>query len=287
MNTTPHCCPFPDCKHHLRPPAKFYWRKGSFHSKSRACDLVRYQCSACRRTFSNRTWADDVGQRRPDINRMLSRLMSAGVTLRDCAWILEVARKTVARRASWLAERARQAHAQALAQGSHQTGLILFDEMQSFEKSKACPLTIALAVRQKTGAILSAKVGRIPANGPLASLGASKYGWTVNEADAACSSALFEASQAAEPACSVACDGATPYPNLIWGAMPSASVKICPSGGVGGGFDVMFRLNHKRAKIRARVAVMARKTWATTKDRHKLQDKLDVYIAVENGYEFC
>jgi hypothetical protein len=40
-------------------------------------------------------------------------------------------------------------------------------------------------------------------------------------------------------------------------------------------------------KIRAGVAVMARKTWTTTKSIDKLQDKLDIFIAVHNGYEFC
>jgi hypothetical protein len=49
----------------------------------------------------------------------------------------------------------------------------------------------------------------------------------------------------------------------------------------------MFSLNHTCAKIRAGVAVMARKTWTTTKSIQKLQDKLDIFIAVHNGYEFC
>jgi len=35
------------------------------------------------------------------------------------------------------------------------------------------------------------------------------------------------------------------------------------------------------------VAVLARKTWTTTKSIAKLQDKLDIFIAVLNGYTFC
>jgi len=31
---------------------------------------------------------------------------------------------------------------------------------------------------------------------------------------------------------------------------------------------------------------MARKTWAMTKTREKLQERLDIYIAVNNGYSF-
>ncbi len=45
--------------------------------------------------------------------------------------------------------------------------------------------------------------------------------------------------------------------------------------------------NHTCAKIRAGVAVMARKTCTTTKSIEKLQDKLDIFIAVHNRNEFC
>jgi hypothetical protein len=54
-----------------------------------------------------------------------------------------------------------------------------------------------------------------------------------------------------------------------------------------GNFGPMFSRNHTCAKIRAGVAVMARKTWTTTKSIDKLQDKLDIFIAVHNGYQFC
>ena len=54
-----------------------------------------------------------------------------------------------------------------------------------------------------------------------------------------------------------------------------------------GNFDPMFSLNDTCAKIRVGVAAMARKTWTTTKSRTKLQDKLDSFIAVHNGYRFC
>jgi hypothetical protein len=32
---------------------------------------------------------------------------------------------------------------------------------------------------------------------------------------------------------------------------------------------------------------MSRRTWATTKRLARLQGKLDVFIAVNNGYDFC
>jgi hypothetical protein len=51
-------------------------------------------------------------------------------------------------------------------------------------------------------------------------------------------------------------------------------------------FDPLFKLNHACAKIRADLACMACKTWAMSKKRDKLQDRLDIYVAVNNGYSF-
>lgn len=287
MNIQPTFCPNPECENHAGSPDKFFWSKGTFTPKCRGHALARYQCKLCKATFSNRTFTQDQYQKRSDINRMLSRLMSAGVTLRDSAWILETTYKTVCRRAAWLADRAREAHEASLASGEHETSYVQFDEMQTFEHAKAKALTVALAVRHKTGKILSAKVGRIPANGKLAAVGQALYGWTVNESPQACAAALAQVAVAARPNATVACDGATTYPNLIWTAMPLAGVLANPAPATAGGFDPLFKLNHACAKIRAKVAVMARRTWSTTKSRFKLQDKLDIFVAVHNGYDFC
>lgn len=286
MNIQPTFCPNPACEFHAGFSEKFFWKKGTFTPKTSGVALVRYQCSGCKRTFSNRTLAPERHQRLPEINAMLAKLMCVGVTLRDCAFVLETTYKTVCRRATWLAERARQAHQAALASGEHETSYVQFDEMQTYEHAKAKALTVALAVRHKTGKILSAKVGRIPSNGHLAAVGQALYGWTLNESPQACSAALAEVAIAARPDATVACDGAPAYPNLIWTAMPGAGV-VAPPSPASGGFDPLFVLNHACAMLRAKVAVMARKTWSTTKSRFKLQDKLDIYIAIHNGYDFC
>ena len=54
----------------------------------------------------------------------------------------------------------------------------------------------------------------------------------------------------------------------------------------GRGLRPLFKLNHKCAVIRSALACMARRTWATTKKRGRLQDRLDLFIAVHNGYAF-
>jgi hypothetical protein len=289
VNRQPECCPNADCENNRSPPAHFARKRGYYTPKSLGHRLARYQCKACGRTFSNRTESDDSHQHRPDINQLLPRLLCSGVTMRRAAWILGCSYNTVRARSAWLAQQAWRAHEAALAAGEHDTGYIQFDEMQTFEHAAAKALTIAIAIRWKTGKLLAAKVGRIPANGHLAEIGKTKYGWTTNESPAACKAALTLAGQAAKPKVTVACDRAPTYPGLVASSFP-AGVSVAPyksrSLGRSADFDPLFKLNHACAKIRADHACMARKTWATTKKREKLQDRLDIYIAVNNGYSF-
>lgn len=283
MHVKPTRCPNSACEYHDRPTAKFFRKWGYFTPKCNGHALARYQCKGCGKTFSNRTSAG-TKQHRPELNFALAKLLCSGVTLRRAAWILGCSYNTVCERLPWLAELARAAHAKALSGKELKTSYIQFDEMQTFEHAAPKALTIALAVRHKTGQILSAKVGRIPANGHLAEIGQTKYGWTVNESPDVCLAALKQAALAAKDTVTVACDGATTYPGLIAEAMPNATVKVVKE--LLDDFDPLFRINHTCAKIRADVANMARKTWSTTKKRAKLQERLDIYVAVNNGYKF-
>ena len=117
----------------------------------------------------------------------------------------------------------RLAHREALAAGEHDTSYI----QQTFEHAAAKALTIAIAIRWKTGKLLAAKVGRIPANGHLAELGKTKYGWTTNQSPAACQAALTLAGQAAKPEVTVSCDRAPMYPGLVASSLP-AGVSVVP-----------------------------------------------------------
>lgn len=288
MKKLPTTCTNADCENFTSAPAGFYRKRGYYTPKHLGHRLARYQCKACGVTFSNRTGKDDVRQHRPDINHLLPRLMCSGVTLRRAAWILECSYNTVRARLPWLAQRAREAHEQALQGEGLKTSYIQFDEMQTFEHAAAKPLTIALAVRAKTGQILAAKVGRIPAKGHLATKGKLKYGWTANEAHEVCKSVLAQAARVAKPGVTIGCDGGPTYPGYVASTFPAPlkpTVSAEPArGSAGGGFDPLFRLNHVCAKIRADLACMARKTWATTKKRSHLQHRLDLYVAVNNGY---
>lgn len=278
-------CPNPACAFHSPQLEKFFRKRGSFTPKSLGVAQPRYECKGCGKTFSSRTQAPDARQHKPGLNQMLHGMLCSGVTLRRSSQLLQCSYNTVCARARWLADLARAAHAKALVGDTLGTAYIQFDEMQTFEHASAKKLTIALAIRWKTRQILAVKVGRIPSDGPLAAHGRDAYGWTVDEGPQTCLAALKQAALAAKPAVTVAFDGDSSYPALVRKAIPTADVKTAP--GVTSGFDPLYRLNHTCAKIRADLACMARKTWATTKCMTRLQDRLDLFVAFHNGYVLC
>lgn len=274
----------PDADDEILHPNGGPFRKRGKHRTSDGRVLQRYQCKDCGKTFTNAS-SDPGRLQRRNINRELFGLICSGATIRRSARLLGVAVNTVRHRMDWLAERAREAHLAALRDGSLATAHVMFDEMETFLHSRSQPLSIALVVRAKTGQILSAQVGRIPAKGRLAAKGRAR-GWTVNHGPATRAAALVEASPSIVSEATVSCDGYPSYPAEITRALQGLRVIVDakPARMADQGRDPLFRLNHVCAKIRADVACMARDTWTTTKSIRHLQGRLDIYIAWNNGY---
>lgn len=285
MQWKPAKCPNVDCPTRKKPFPEFDYRKrGSFPHKRTGKTVQRWQCKTCGRTFSQRTEAEDKQQRRPDINKKLMGLLCSGVTLRRAAELLDVTYNTIRRKFLWLAERSREAHIEILMNSDRlHTSRVQFDELITSEHSKAKPLTVALAVRARNGDIISARVGRVPANGKLAKVGQQKYGWTNDDRKAVCKAALREVEWVAKAGITIVCDGYVSYPQWIQQEIPQAVVEVVSGGGVGGN-DPLFRVNHACALLRADVSRLARRTWATTKNRAMLQRHLDIYVAWKNKY---
>lgn len=307
MFPRPTRCPNPGCVRHNSAPDDFLRKRGTYiDPKGRR--FQRYECKKCGRTFTNNTFKPRSPHRLTDINRPLLGLLCSGVTNRRAALLLDISRATVARRIAWLAGVCRDLHAQAIQKGKLATSRAQFDEMRTHLLSKTRPLTIAIVVREKTGEILSAKVGRIPTSGKISAKGKA-IGWTIDDGPQTRAAALMEAKpcikvrtarrktgpvrdasrrrQLNRPV--ITCDSDPSYPREIRNCLgPKVRIKTTLSRGNPGNkqsHDPMFALNHICAKIRADIAVMARDTWATTKNIASLQDRLDIYIAWHNKYE--
>lgn len=296
METTPTRCPNPDCPNHVSPPEGFCRRRGFYEPREGASGtptrLQRWQCrhESCGRTFTALTGTDVWRQRRREINDGLFGLVCSGVTMRRAAVLLGIAYSTVHRRMGFLSRRARDAHERALSDPKASgllTDYVQFDEMRSYEHTKAKQLTIGLAVRGKTGQIISFRVGRIPTSGKLAKLGREKYNWTKDESFTVMRRMLSDVGRCIDDGGTVAFDGWPRYPTLVSTILRPKRLShevVHGRAAKNGGFDRLFTLNHVCAKVRADVACMARRTWSTTKHRDRLQERLWIYLAWNNGY---
>ena len=282
----PHC-PNPACACHVAPPPDFFINRGSYTTKHDRQKVPRYRCKTCRKTFSSRRFSATAGQHKPAVNAPLAKLLSSSVTQRRCGQLLGIAKLTVARKFAFLARLARKAHADFLASGQIKSSYVQFDEMETFVATKLKPLSIALAVRARTGQIIGARVAAMNCHGRMAGVSQHFYGLRKDTRERACTNLLKVVNAVAKKQITVATDGKVAYGPLIKKVVPQATHKVVVGGRkkVRGAPDPLFRLNHTCAKIRADLSRMARRTWATTKRLWALQYHLDLYIAFNNGYE--
>lgn len=279
----------PRCAARSTPTQRFYRRHGWYRTAWDGRYRPRYRCVSCRSTFSQQTFRKTFGQHRPDVNQAVFELAASGVTQRRMARVLRVARDTVAAKILFLAKLSESAHELWLAQQGEER-LVHFDEMETFEHTKLKPVSIALAVHARTGAIVGTAVEPIAYKGRLAHVAFKKYGPRPDRSGFAIQRVLETVRRAASPDLVLVTDESPKYPRRIRRVLPTAThraVRRVPSvlakrrRNVD---DPLFALNVTAAKLRSDLARLSRKTWVTTKKLDRLASHLSLYVAWNNGY---
>ena len=176
----PSQCAYSECqsKSTSLTPGHFV-RKGFYFRSSDGRSIPRFSCLVCKRSFSSASFSNCFGQKKRRLNDQIFKLLVSGVSQRRAAKILGTTRGTVVRKFLFLAVRARASHQTFLKEFIEKRGKlneVVFDEMESFEKSKCLPVSIPLAVDPKTRKVLGFGVCSMPAKGPLAKISVQKYG---------------------------------------------------------------------------------------------------------------
>lgn len=264
--------------------------KGHYIRTSDGKIIRRFYCKHCRKSFSTQTYSHDYRLRRRNIDQQVFRSLCYCVSQRGIAALHGVSRGFVARRVIRFAKVARRnLRLEQLSAGPRTD--IVFDEMESFEHTKCKPLTIPLAVEEKTRKILYIGVAPIPAKGLLAKIARKKYG----PRKCRRAKALNEMFAALKGCCvstvSAKSDQSPHYPARMIRTFPkgrhttSKGRRGCVVGQgelKAGGFDPLFSLNQTAAMIRDRIKRMSRRTWTTTKDPARLLDFLHIYAWYHN-----
>jgi len=290
MKFVPSHCPNEECPNWDKPSGVFYAKKGYSRLRRNSQPIPRYRCKTCGQYFSPSTFKETAWQHRPDLNRSVFHLLVSGVSQRRAAKILGCSKRTVDRKLRELGEHAKVMHAEALESGEMNTTCVQLDQLESFEHTRAKPVTIAVAVRKKTGQILGIRVGRVPTSGKLAKLGREEYGWVVDEQEQTVKGLLEDIRHVVSSGATFISDKAKRYPGWILQVFPDARLERHKSRagawkrGTPKDFDPMFRVNNTFAKLRNDLGRLARKTWVTTKSRVALERHLWLYVAWTNGY---
>lgn len=270
-----------------------FFKSGLYFRKNDSQFIQRYQCSLCRKRFSQSTSTLEYGQKKRRVNQPLRQLLCSGVSMRRCALILKIHQTTVKRKLVYLAQKAR------LSQGKFLSSYrdcpcewIQMDDLITIEHTKLKPLAVSLVVDAQRRAILALGVSQIPAFGLLAHKSRRKYGKRKSEHLKVFQRVLDAVSPFISPHALVQSDKHKHYPKLLSQCFPSGITHQRFKGGrgcvTGQGelkkkhFDPLFSLNHSCAMLRANINRLFRRTWCTTKDSKYLKDHLDIYMDFHN-----
>ena len=197
---------------------------------------------------------------------------------------------TVKRKLSFLGLQARLYNLRNRSQRSIVTNM-QFDDLETFEHTKMKPLSVTLAVENRSRFILGFEVSRMPAKGLLAEKSLKKYGKRKDERKASRERLFRRLARQIDEYALIESDSNPHYLETVKDYFPNAkhiTLKGQRGANTGQGelkkvyYDPLFSLNHTCAMFRANVNRLFRKTWCTTKKMQPLIDHLEIYTQFHN-----
>lgn len=265
-------------------------KRGFYFRPSDKKKIQRFQCKNCLKSFSSQTISFDFRLRKRRINQFVFRLLAKGSSQRSVAETIGVHPMTIARRVTRFGACAK-VQFRKLNRNQPRAIEVVFDEMETFEHTKLKPLSIPIAVENKTRRILALDVGKIAAKGHLANLSRNKYGFRKCERKISLHNVFKELEILATPFCQFKSDESRHYPSFVKSYFENGIHKTYKGRksavtGQGemkkGGFDPLFSLNQTAAMLRDNIKRLTRRTWCTTKRVDRLLDFLYIYSYYHN-----
>jgi hypothetical protein len=224
------------------------------------------------------------------MNGLVARQLVAGISLRESARVLNLNRKTIARKMKFMAVRARK-DLLALNKSKKLAIRVQFDDMETFEHTKCKPISISLAIEAKSRRILGFEVAQMPAKGKLVHKSQRLYGRRKDHRSQARTKLFETLKPLVSPFAEITSDDNPHYPQAIKKHFPNA-VHVRIKGGrscaTGQGelkkvsFDPIFSFNHTAAMARYRMSRLIRKTWCTSKCLQGIIDHFSLFAIFHN-----
>jgi hypothetical protein len=241
-------------------------------------------------TFSQATFQKCFRQRKRHLNGEILKLLCSGVSQRRLALLLGIDRKTVVRKFLFLSLRIRDLNKRKF-ENLKPVEHIQFDDLETFEHTKCKPLSVTLAVDQKTRRILGFRVSQMPAKGHLARVSLKKYGPRRDFRSEGRKSLFAKLSEKLLPEGTIDSDSSPHYSEDVKRFFLNANHRafLGQRGAIVGQgelkkvrFDPLFSINHTFAMLRANINRLYRKTWCTTKVPQRLSCHIELYAYYHN-----
>lgn len=260
----------------------------------RHCDHIKIQrffCKTCKKTFSTETFNPLKYQKKRHLNDFVANLYSSGVSQRRVAKLLSINRKTAVRKFIFFGKECLKNMEERKHLPNREIGDFIFDEMESFEHTKMKPLSIPMAVEEKTRLILDFKVSSMKAKGLLAERSRKKYGPRKDDRKKHLAELLTNLKKLSPNPISIKSDMNPHYVYPVKNIFPRSFHQTFKGerGCVVGqgelkavGFDPLFSFNHTAAMLRANINRLFRRTWNTTKKPECLRYHIAIYVFYHN-----
>lgn len=275
----------PKCKSVLKPV-----RNGFYIRPSDQKRLQLFRCLACRKSFSETHFSIEYRLRKRKPNQEVFKLLCSGVSQRRCAFLVGMKPIAIARRVDRFG-RCAEHNLKVYRENRPEVNVLLLDEMETFEHTKCKPLTMPIAVEDKTRKILSLEVGKIAAKGHLAKISRKKYGYRRCERAQSIAKVLEELKACVNKSATFKSDESHHYPGPIKRYFPESkhlTFKGRGSAHIGqgelkkGARDPLFFLNHSYAMFRDNLKTLTRRTWCTAKRQDRLRSLMLLYAYFHN-----
>jgi transposase-like protein len=281
-------CPKSDCN--TKNKYSKIVKDGSYFRPSDGRHVQRYKCKNCKKRFSAATFNPCFGQNKRRINHKLKVYLSSGMSLRRCARVLKVGRRTIERKLIFLGKMAKKEHDTWL-DNYENIMSFQFDDLQTIEHTKCKPLSVTMAVDAKSRKIIGFEVSKMPATGHFARIAKIKYGKREDQRQQGIDRLFVKIQNKIASNSKILSDSHPFYSKPVKKYFSKANYEQVKGirGCVAGqgelkktNNDPLFMLNHTFAMLRANINRLYRRSWCTTKDPNRLIDHLYIYINYHN-----
>lgn len=265
-------------------------KAGYFRRSSDSRTVQRFRCLKCQKHFSSATFHRFFRQKKRHLNERLQRLLCSGVSQRRAAKLLNVSRRTIEKKFLFLGQLAVK-ELEATNLNYPKSGVVEFDDLETFEHTKCKPLSVTLAVESPSRRILGLEVSRMPAKGKLTKIALKKYGRRYDKRRWGREKLFSKLKPLVLETATFKSDQNPHYPQQLKAFFPHSAHETCKGQRgsiVGQGelkkirFDPIFSLNHTCAMLRANMNRLFRRTWCTTKLPERLNLHLAMYAVFHN-----